>query len=197
MKYYAVKKGRKTGIYTTWDDCRAQVEGYYGAVYKKFNTEKEAENYLYDRKDIEVNAFDEINGISIYIKGDYNAISSTYSCGFIVVDDTSVEASCLSDKNTLYTEMRSIAGEIFGAMKAMEYCLERNIIVLNLYYNCDGIEKWCTGEMKAKKTAAQEYKKYYDEVKDKLKVVFHKVNANFVNEYTEMATHFAKMCMPN
>ena len=36
MKYYAVKKGRKTGIFTTWDDCKAQVNGYKGAVYKSF-----------------------------------------------------------------------------------------------------------------------------------------------------------------
>ncbi|KAK6734816.1 hypothetical protein RB195_018168 [Necator americanus] len=26
--FYAVAKGRKVGIYTTWDQCRVQVDGY-------------------------------------------------------------------------------------------------------------------------------------------------------------------------
>ncbi|MBQ2004700.1 MAG: RNase H1/viroplasmin domain-containing protein, partial [Peptococcaceae bacterium] len=30
-KYYAVKVGRETGIFTTWDACKAQVQGYSGA----------------------------------------------------------------------------------------------------------------------------------------------------------------------
>ncbi|MDE6924831.1 MAG: RNase H1/viroplasmin domain-containing protein, partial [Acetatifactor sp.] len=45
-KYYAVKKGKVTGIFQTWDECRSAVEGYSGAQYKGFSTLKEAEEYL-------------------------------------------------------------------------------------------------------------------------------------------------------
>lgn len=31
MKYYAVKKGRKTGIFPIWDACKASVHAYPGA----------------------------------------------------------------------------------------------------------------------------------------------------------------------
>ena len=27
-KYYAVKKGRKTGVFETWDECKQSVSGY-------------------------------------------------------------------------------------------------------------------------------------------------------------------------
>ena len=27
-KYYAVKVGKKPGIYLTWDECKLQIEGY-------------------------------------------------------------------------------------------------------------------------------------------------------------------------
>lgn len=37
-KFYAVRKGRKTGIFTTWDECRAQVHGFPCAEYKSFPT---------------------------------------------------------------------------------------------------------------------------------------------------------------
>lgn len=44
--FYAVKVGRKTGIFPTWDACKKQVEGYSGAQYKKFKTEEEAQAYI-------------------------------------------------------------------------------------------------------------------------------------------------------
>lgn len=47
MKYYAVKEGRVPGVYTTWADCEAQVKGYPGADYKKFNNEEDARLFVY------------------------------------------------------------------------------------------------------------------------------------------------------
>ena len=45
-KFYAVKRGRKTGLYTVWAECAAQVKGFQGAVYKGFMTENEARAWL-------------------------------------------------------------------------------------------------------------------------------------------------------
>ena len=45
-KFYAVKRGRKTGLYTVWAECAAQVKGFQGAIYKGFMTEDEARAWL-------------------------------------------------------------------------------------------------------------------------------------------------------
>ena len=45
-KFYAVKRGRKTGIFTVWAECSAQVQGFQGAVYKGFMTEAEARDWM-------------------------------------------------------------------------------------------------------------------------------------------------------
>ncbi|MCI9338361.1 MAG: RNAse H family protein [Lachnospiraceae bacterium] len=45
-KYYAVKKGKTRGIFRTWEECRASVEGCSGAEYKGFGRLEEAEAYL-------------------------------------------------------------------------------------------------------------------------------------------------------
>lgn len=45
-KVYAVKAGRKTGLFTTWDETKAQVDGFPGAKYKGFTTREEAMAYL-------------------------------------------------------------------------------------------------------------------------------------------------------
>ena len=44
--YYAVKSGKIPGIYFTWKDCESQVRGYSGAIYKKFTTIGEAEDFI-------------------------------------------------------------------------------------------------------------------------------------------------------
>ena len=50
-KFYVVWKGKRPGIYESWDDCKAQIEGYKGAQYKSFQDFSEAKsafnaNYL-------------------------------------------------------------------------------------------------------------------------------------------------------
>ena len=46
MKYYAVKKGRHPGIYTTWIDCQKEVDHFKDAKFKSFDSKKEALAYL-------------------------------------------------------------------------------------------------------------------------------------------------------
>ena len=45
-KFYAVKEGKKPGIYMSWDECKEQVNGYSGAVYKSFTSEDEAKAFI-------------------------------------------------------------------------------------------------------------------------------------------------------
>jgi ribonuclease HI len=45
-KFYVVWKGRKTGIFTSWAECEAQVKGFVGAEYKAFGSLNEAEAAL-------------------------------------------------------------------------------------------------------------------------------------------------------
>ncbi|MEO8932734.1 MAG: ribonuclease H family protein [Xanthomarina sp.] len=37
-KYYTVWKGKRPGIFETWNDCKAQIKDYEGAQYKSFET---------------------------------------------------------------------------------------------------------------------------------------------------------------
>nr|WP_321233761.1 ribonuclease H family protein [uncultured Psychroserpens sp.] len=37
-KYYTVWKGHHTGVFESWDDCKAQIKDFQGAQYKSFTT---------------------------------------------------------------------------------------------------------------------------------------------------------------
>ena len=45
-KFYAVLKGHKVGIFTTWAACQVSTKGYSGAAFKSFTTKEEADIYL-------------------------------------------------------------------------------------------------------------------------------------------------------
>lgn len=41
-KFYVVWRGRKTGVFDSWDDCKAQTHGFDKALYKSFDSKAEA-----------------------------------------------------------------------------------------------------------------------------------------------------------
>ena len=50
MSFYAIAQGTIPGIVNTWLECKNRVTGFKDAVYKKFDTEKEAEEFILKNK---------------------------------------------------------------------------------------------------------------------------------------------------
>ncbi len=48
MSFYAVAVGVKTGIYTTWNECKMNINDYAGAVFKKFENIEDATEFIDD-----------------------------------------------------------------------------------------------------------------------------------------------------
>jgi ATP-dependent DNA helicase PIF1 len=44
--FYAVKKGHTPNIYTSWEDCEKQINGFSGSEFKKFKTSEEATLFM-------------------------------------------------------------------------------------------------------------------------------------------------------
>ena len=44
--YYTVFKGYNPGIYSSWDDCKKNVNGFKGAIFKKFKEYADAQEFL-------------------------------------------------------------------------------------------------------------------------------------------------------
>ena len=58
-KIYAVRKGRNTGLYFSWYECKEQIVGYKGAVFKSFTDLHEASNYLMQEQEKDCNRVQE------------------------------------------------------------------------------------------------------------------------------------------
>ena len=47
--HYAVAKGKKVGIFPTWNECQEHTKGFKGAIYKKFSSQTEAEQFITEK----------------------------------------------------------------------------------------------------------------------------------------------------
>jgi ribonuclease HI len=66
-KFYAVKIGYQSGIYTTWAEAEKQIKGYSGAIHKSFGGLEEAKLWLQEKStSIEVK---NISSYSCYTDG--------------------------------------------------------------------------------------------------------------------------------
>ena len=45
-RFYAVRRGREKGIFSSWEECKNQVVGFAGAEYKSFSSINDAQDYL-------------------------------------------------------------------------------------------------------------------------------------------------------
>ena len=70
MNFYAVVNGRKKGVFLTWNDCNNSIKGYSNAIFKKFKTKKQAEDYI------------QANSTNVTSGTESKTICSAVSCAF-------------------------------------------------------------------------------------------------------------------
>lgn len=193
QKFYAVKVGRVPGIYTSWDDCKKQVDGFSGAKYKSFKLRNEAEAYLSSSSNdqSEKNEKSYVEAIA-YVDGSYDDSKKAFAYGGVIFWNDHEErfSGRLEDKDLL--AMRNVAGEIKAAEYAMQFCLDHDIKSLELYHDYEGIAKWCTGEWNANKDGTKNYKHFYESIKDSVNVKFIKVKGHSGDKYNDLADKLAK-----
>lgn len=194
QKYYAVRQGKKKGVFTSWEDCKAQVHGYKGAQYKSFFTREEAENYISESGHSDLVGLDSIGGDELiaYVDGSYDKSDHSFSYGVVIKGIGVEEEHSARFIDEEMSSMRNVSGEIYGSMKAMERALELGMKKIYIHYDYTGIEYWAKGEWKRNKKGTARYKAYYDSIKDKLEVVFIKVAAHSGIEGNERADYLAK-----
>lgn len=210
-KFYAVRRGRQTGIFNSWEECKAQIDGYSGAEYKSFKTAAEAMDYVLgvqvqksantgavsggERKNIGEKAAVSDGKAVAYVDGSYNIATKEYSYGAIFIYQGEEYEFSEKGEDASLSDMRNVAGEILGARKMMELSVEKGIAELDLYYDYEGIEKWCNGAWQAKKPGTMQYRDAYNSMKTKLKVNFHKVAAHTGVELNERVDILAKKAL--
>ncbi len=191
-KIYCVKVGRKAGIFSTWEECKAQVDGFSGAVYKSFTDIEQARAYVEEKKEETKVHTDKAIA---YVDGSYNPKTTEFSCGMVLFYKGDEVRFCKKYDDEELAQMRNVSGEIMGAVSAMRHCIDNNIPALDIYYDYEGIAKWALGDWKTNKKGTISYKKFYDKIKDTLCVNFIKVKGHSGDTYNDLADSLAKQAL--
>lgn len=200
-KIYAVKKGKVVGIFYTWDECKASVDGYSGAEYKSFLSEKEAEEYL-SSVESKTNAHSKVyemvepEQIIAYVDGSFDEKIGKYAFGCIIITPNGevIKESGNGD-NPESIALRNITGEMLGAMYAVQWGMKNGYKAIDIRYDYMGIEKWATGEWRAKTNLTKKYADFMKENSEKMKMTFTKIAAHTGDYYNEEADKLAKTAL--
>lgn len=193
--YYAVKDGKTPGIYLNWEDCKKQVIGYKGAIYKKFESSKDAEDFIKGNEASSVE-FDLKNlpddEAVAYVDGSYN--NTTKKCGFgaVLFTKKGKEDYYKVVDNENYSDFRNVTGEVFGSLFVMEKAIEYGLRKIYIHYDYTGISNWALGNWKMNNELTKNYKKEFDRLKKEIEIVFIKVKAHTGDKYNEEADILAK-----
>lgn len=211
-KVYAVRKGRTTGIFRSWEECRAQVDGYSGAEYKGFTDLKDAEAFLgvegqlsstedqgMEKRDLQaergqMSGLDSDTAIA-YVDGSYNKVNRNFSCGVVFLYQGEEITFYESFSDEELASMRNVAGEIKGAESAMRYAKEHGVKKLVIYHDYEGIAKWCNGAWQAAKEGTKAYRAFYQEISKEMEIRFEKVKGHSGDHYNDMADLLARKAL--
>ncbi|MBQ3428933.1 MAG: ribonuclease HII [Mogibacterium sp.] len=198
-KVYAVRKGRTTGIFMNWDDCKAQVDGFAGAEYKSFADPAEAMAYLGLAENPE--GEDKFPaGIRAYVDGSYDSGSGRFSCGVVIVETDSNGKSEKTELNSAFddeeaAQQRNVAGEIMGSKIAIDWCRANGVKAVEIYHDYEGIGAWADRKWKANNPLTQGYRDFVEEARKSMDITFVKVKAHAGNKYNELADKLAKKAL--
>ena len=172
-----------------------QVKGYSGAEYKSFGTREEAETYIINSQPsnntLNDSEKENIIGIHIYVDGSYSETVKCAAYGYVVVED---DREIYRDYSTVIDdiEIRNVAGELQATIEAINWAIKNMYSKIYIHYDYEGIEKWATGEWKAKTKKTISYKTFIEEIRNTIYIKFVKVKAHSGNKYNELADTLAK-----
>lgn len=209
-KYYAVKNGKNgvSGIYFSWEDCKAQTEGVQNVRYKGFATLEEAEAFL-KGETLPVPGKTQTrrspapeqpapeppwkDGAAVaYVDGSYHAGTREFSCGAVLFfDHQRIDFSQKNDDPSL-AEMHNVAGEIMGSVLVIRYCLEHGIPALEIYHDYRGVGKWAMGEWKTNRPGTQAYAAFCKKARERIKLSFVEVQGHSGDYWNDEADRLAK-----
>ena len=203
-KVYAIIEGFNSNtnekienkIVNTWAECLKYVKGVKGAKYKSFEHVSDANLYLVQGSKLlkkGENSYPK-DCLHVYVDGSYNINTKRYSYGLVAVRNSIVEyIDSNSAKESSESNIRQIAGELKGAVKAVEYALIKGDKKVVIFHDYEGVRHHATGFWERKEPSSVEYYNRMNElIKKGIEVLFVKVDSHTGDLFNELVDEKCK-----
>lgn len=198
---FDVKNNKKIEniMVNTWAECLAYVKGVKGAKYKSFESIDEANSYLNEGNRMlkKSDGSYPLDCLHAYVDGSYNSSDGRYSYGVVCVRNNIVEyIESNAEKGNSEKNIRQIAGELKGAVKAVEYAISKGETKIVLFHDYEGISHHATGAWERKEESSMEYhEKMQKLMKSGIEVIFVKVDSHTGDLFNELVDEKCKECL--
>ena len=203
-KVYAIQEGFnfntnekvENKIVDTWAECLKYVKGVKGAKYKSFENVSSAKQYLNEGSKLlkkgEGNYPEDC--LHIYVDGSYNNNTERYSYGVVAVRNNVVEyIDSNSSGNSSKNNTRQIAGELEGAVKGVEYALNKGDKKVVIFHDYEGVSHHATGLWERREQSSVEYYNKMKELSSRgIEVIFAKVDSHTGDLFNELVDEKCK-----
>ena len=128
-----------------------------------------------------------------YVDGSFTPKFGYPTYGIYMISDNGIEYKYrgqITDESM--TGSRQIAGELIATIVAINNAIKMGHKKIEIRYDYAGIEKFATGEWKAKNHVSQWYVNKFNKLKNKIEIVFTKIEAHTGDKGNEIADQLAK-----
>lgn len=183
-KYYGVQIGRNPGVYTSWEECKDQINRFSGARFKSFGTEPEAISFVAAASAAKTEREPEV---AIYTDGSFDPSEGAggYAAIFVRFDK---QIGHVSGKCTKDPRYRNISAEIEAVEQALTVACLRGYNSVEIHHDYTGISEWVEGSWAAKNGLTKAYVSFMETIREMLDVRFVKVKGHsgvFFNEQAD------------
>lgn len=150
-KVYAVRSGKQTGIFNTWEECQSATKGYSGAEYKSFKSMADAEQYMRGDAPLSV-SLPSVGALLTFtskLKGDVLKFTVTLQSK-LMTDVVSVETDVSGYPLSLVSDILPVVTGLYRAKSL-------GISEVTVVHRNEGIEAWYTGAWSANTDFTRQY----------------------------------------
>lgn len=186
-------------IVNTWAECLTYVKGVKGAKYKSFESIDDAKSYLNEGNRMLKKSDENYpkDCLHAYVDGSYNTSDGRYSYGVVCVKNNIVEyIESNAEKDMSEKNIRQIAGELKGALRAVEYAMREKYTKIVLFHDYEGIAHHATGAWERKEESSmQYYNKMQELMNSGIEIIFVKVDSHTGDLFNELVDEKCKECL--